>query len=80
MIKIRTVDGCVNEHDVIKMKDLPKFDADVNAFGRTVTRKMAKINVDNQVMYADAITGTLYNPKTLKSSSSKLWIEKVYKL
>jgi hypothetical protein len=79
-MRIRTESGCVNEHDIIKMKDLPKFDVDIHAFGTTVTRKMAKIMVNDQAMYADTITGTLYNPKTGRSNSSRLWIEKVYKL
>ena len=80
MARIRVESGCVNEHDIIKMKEFPKFDADVHAFGTTITRKMAKITVGDQVMYADIVTGTLYYPKTGKSNSSRLWIEKVYKL
>lgn len=80
MIKFRESDGCLYDHDVIKMKDLPKFDVDINAFGRTVTRKMAKIHISDKVMYADTVTGTLYDPKTGRSNSTRLWIEKVYKL
>jgi hypothetical protein len=41
---------------------------------------MARIVIKDQAMYADIITGTLYNPKTGKSTSSRLRIEKVYKL
>jgi hypothetical protein len=79
MIKIRTNFGCVCEPDIIKMKDFPKFDVDVHALNTTLTRKMVKIYVKEKAMYADIITGTLYDPKTGKSSSSRLWIEKVYK-
>jgi hypothetical protein len=79
-MRIRTEAGCVNEHDVIKLKTLPKFDVDVHAFGQTITRQMVKIMVKDKPMYADTITGTLYTPKTGRSNSSRLWIEKVYKL
>ena len=80
MVRLRAIDGCLNEHDVIKMKDMPRFDADVNVAGATVTRKMVKITVKDKTMYADAITGTLYNPKTGRCNSTRLFIEKVYKL
>lgn len=80
MIRFRVEAGCLNEHDVIKLRDFPQFDADVHALGTILTRKMAKIVIKDKAMYADTITGTLYNPKTGKSTSSRLWIEKVYKL
>lgn len=80
MLRLRKIDGCLNEHDVTKLKPLPHFDVDIHAFGKTITRKMAKVIIDNQAMYADTITGTLYNPQTGRSNSSRLWIEKVYKL
>lgn len=80
MLRLRKIDGCLNEHDVVKLRPLPKFDVDVHAFGQTVTRKMAAVTIDNQTMYADTITGTLYNPKTGRCNSTRLWIEKVYKL
>jgi hypothetical protein len=80
MARFRIESGCLNEHDVVKMKDLPQFDVDIHAFNTIITRKMAKIVIKDQAMYADTITGTLYKPKTGKSTSSRLRIEKVYKL
>jgi hypothetical protein len=80
MIRFRVEAGCLNEHDVIKLRDFPQFDVDIHALGTILTRKMAKIVIKDQAMYADTITGTLYNPKTGKSTSSRLCIEKVYKL
>ena len=31
MIRFRMESGCLNEHDIIKLKDLPQFDVDIHA-------------------------------------------------
>jgi hypothetical protein len=78
-MRIRTTDGYVNEHDLIKFREMEKYHVDVNTMEGIVLRKMVKIDVRDRKMFADIVTGTLYDCKTGKSRSTKLWVEKVYK-
>jgi hypothetical protein len=78
-MNVRAEAGCVYEHDITKMKPLHAFDVDINLDGEIVTRKMVKVVVKEIPMLADKITGTLYNPKTGKCNSARIYIEKVYK-
>ena len=78
-MNVRSEAGCVNEHDIIKLRTLKSFHADINVMGVTMTRKMVKVLVREEVMLADLITGTLYNPQTRSCNSSKVFLEKVYK-
>ena len=80
MIKIKTEAGCVTNHDFgAKFRKLKKFDVDVSVMGEIITRKMVKVLINKQYKYVDVITGTIYDPKTGKSNSTKVWIQKVYK-
>ena len=76
-MRIRTTDGYVNEHDLIKFREMPKYYVDVNTMEGIVLREMVKIEVRDQEMFADTITGTLYDCETGKSRSTNLWIEEV---
>ena len=78
-MRIRTTDGYVNEHDLIKFREMPKYYFDVNTLEGIVLREMVKIEVRDHDMFADTITGTLYDCETGKSRSTKLWIETVHK-
>ena len=78
-MRIRITEGYVNEHDILKLKDMEKYHVDVNTIEGIVPRKMVKIDVRDCKMFADVVTGTLYDCKTGKARSTKLWIEKVHK-
>ena len=78
-MRIRTTDGYVNEHDLIKFKEMDKYDVDVNTMEGIRLRQMVKVEVRDQEMFADIITGTLYDCGTGKSRSTNLWIEEVHK-
>ena len=80
MIKIKTEAGCVTNHDFeAKFSKMKMFDVDVSVMGEILTRKMAKVLINEQCKYVDVITGTIYDPKTGKSNSTRVWIQKVYK-
>jgi hypothetical protein len=78
-MRIRSEAGCVNEHDIIKLRTLKSFHADINVMGVTMTRKMVKVPIKDEMLFADLITGTLYNPQTKKCNSARIFLEKVYK-
>ena len=78
-MRIRTTDGYVNEHDIIKFKEMQKYDVDVNTMEGIRLRQMVKIEVREREMFADVVTGTLYDCETGKSKSTNLWIEAVQK-
>lgn len=92
-VKIRHSHGCIYETDIVKLKNYKKFDVDLNVMGEVVTRKMVKINLPHvNVMvkdqdyeyakkkdfYVDVVTGTMYDPKTGRGNSSKIFIEAVH--
>jgi hypothetical protein len=80
-IRIKTEAGCVTNHDMIKLfKHLKKFDADVHVMGQIMTRKMVEVTIENKRCYVDIITGTVYDKKTGRCNSVKVWIDKVYKI
>lgn len=74
---IRTKEGYVTENDLIKFKEMDKYDVDVNTMFGIVPRKMVKVEVRDREMFADAVTGTLYDCETGKSRSTNLWINEV---
>ena len=74
---IRTREGYVIENDLIKFKEMDKYDVDVNTMFGIVPRKMVKIEVRDRNMFADVVTGTLYDCETGKSRSTNLWINEI---
>jgi hypothetical protein len=76
---IRTKEGYVTENDLIKFKEMDKYGVDVNTVFGIVFREMVKVEVRDRDMFADAVTGTLYDCDTGKAKSTKLWIECVHK-
>jgi hypothetical protein len=79
MIYVKAEAGCVSESEMSKVRELPKFDVDINMFGELVTRKMVELYANCKYAYADAVTGTLYNPKTGGCNSINIHIEQIYK-
>ena len=80
-MKIRTEHGCVVENDMIKIKEMETFDADVMVplLDLLMTRKMVKCTINDTKVHVDAVTGTLYNIKTGKCNSPHVWITKIHK-
>jgi len=78
-MRIRTTDGYVNEHDLIKFREMEKHDVDVSTMQGIILRKMVKVEVHDKEMFADVVTGTLYDCETGMSKSSNLWIDAIYK-
>ena len=78
-MNVRAEAGCVYEHDVTKIKTIHAFDVDIYLDGIVMTRKMVKVNVKGVQMFADQITGTLYDTQTGKCNSPRIQIKKVYK-
>jgi len=83
-IKIRHSYGCIDDHDMLKLKHYKKVDIDINVMGEVMTRKMAKVPLKNKKTgdfedwYVDVITGTMYNVDTLECNSRFISIEKVW--
>ncbi len=81
MIRIKTEAGCVTNHDFeSQFRKMKMFDVDVCAMGQIYTRKMVKVEIKEVPKYVDVITGTIYDPKTGRCNSTKVWIHKVYKV
>lgn len=80
-MKIRTEHGCVIEHDIIKLRDMKTFDADVEVriLKENMQRKMVELSINDTKMFADVVTGTLYSPATGKCNSTNIWIERTYR-
>lgn len=80
-IRIKTEAGCVTNHDFVKaFTHLKKFDADVHVMGEIMTRKMVEVTIENKRCYVDMVTGTIYDKATGRCNSTKVWIERVYKV
>jgi len=83
-IKIRHSYGCIDDHDMLKLKHYKKVDIDINVMGEVMTRKMAivplvnKKTSDLEDWYIDTITGTMYNVYTLECNSRFIHVEKVW--
>jgi hypothetical protein len=83
-IKIRYNYGCINDHDMLKLKRYKKVDIDITVMGQPMTRKMAivplinKKTSDYEDWYVDTVTGTMYDMQTLRCNSPFIHVEKVW--
>ena len=77
-LKIRAENGCILENDMLKIRGMPTFDADVTVLDESLQRTMIAVNIRNRKFFADAVTGTLYYPETGMCSSPKVYIERIY--
>jgi hypothetical protein len=48
--------------------------------GEIMTRKMVEVTIENKRCYVDMVTGTIYDKATGRCNSTKVWIERVYKV
>ena len=84
-MNLRHSSGYIAEHDILKLKPLPKFDVDLNVMGERVCRKMVEVVLydrksnGDRSWYVDIVTGSMYDVLSGKSSSYNIEIEKVHK-
>jgi len=79
MIYVTAEAGCVSESEMSKVRELPRFNVDINVCGETITREMVELYANCDYAYVDAITGTVYNPKTGNCNSVNIHIETIYR-
>ena len=75
---IRYFEGYINEHDLIKIRDLKKIRVDLDVMGTVVPRSMVELDLFDKKWLADIVTGSLYDPQQEGVSETKTWIRKIY--
>lgn len=84
-MRLRHSAGCLDEHDIVKLKPLKRFNVELNVMGQTYRRKMVEVyledkkTLESKPWYVDTITGSIYDPKTGKCNSSNISISKIYR-
>lgn len=78
-MNIRFHQGYINEHDIIKLRELKKIKVELDVMGRSAVRKMVELDVFGKIWLADIVTGSLYDPQQEGVSATKTWIRKIYK-
>jgi hypothetical protein len=76
---IRFHQGYINEHDIIKLRELKKIKVELDVMGRSAVRKMVELDVFGKIWLADIVTGSLYDPQQEGVSATKTWIRKIYR-
>lgn len=76
-----TAEGCVNENDMHRLKNLAKHLLPVMVCGERKVKKFAKVCLrhptdptKDRMYFADTVTGTLYRESTGRSASPSLYI------
>ena len=69
----------INEHDIIKLRELKKIKVELDVMGRSAVRKMVELDVFGKIWLADIVTGSLYDPQQEGVSATKTWIRKIYR-
>lgn len=78
-MNIRYHHGYINEHDIIKLRELKKIKVELDVMGEVVVRKMVELNAYGKTWLADSVTGSLHDPQQEGVSTTKTWIRKIYK-
>ena len=79
-IKIKHEAGCVTNHDFeAQFRKMKMFYVDIYVMGETMTRKMVMIEIDGVLRYVDIVTGTIYDIRTGRCNSNKVWIKEVFR-
>lgn len=84
-MNLRHASGYISEHDILKLKELPKFNIDLNVMGERIRRKMVEVVLydrksnEDRSWYVDIVTGSMYDVASGQSCSYNITIEKVHK-
>jgi hypothetical protein len=76
---IRYHKGYINEHDLIKLRELKKIKVELDVMGVPMDRKMVELDVFGKIWLADIVTGSLHDPQQEGVSTTKTWIRKIYR-
>lgn len=73
-----TADGCIDERDMIRVRSIKKVLMQIATADGMIERKMIHVPLEIKkgfepvMMYADAETGTVYDPATGRCNSTAL--------